>query len=237
MQAEIFCAIDTGDFAQAETLVRRLAGTPCHIKLGLEFFTAQGVAGVEKIRALLGAETKIFLDLKFHDIPTTVAGAVRSALRCRPDFITLHASGGKAMMQAAQAAVIDESRRIGIQPAQLLGVTVLTTLDDADLTAIGQPIPTVGQVVRLAKLAQESGMGGVVCSPLEIEILRREIGREMLLVVPGIRPQESNKDDQKRTMTPAQASQTGADYLVIGRPITQASDPRAAVLEILQSMA
>jgi orotidine-5'-phosphate decarboxylase len=236
MQTQIFCAIDTGDLAQAETMAQSLAGTPCHIKLGLEFFTAQGVTGVEKIRGRIGADTKIFLDLKFHDIPNTVAGAVRSALQCRPDFITLHASGGKTMMQAAQAAVTDESRRRGIQPAQLLAVTVLTTLDDADLAEIGQPIPAVGQVVRLAKLAQESGIGGIVCSPLEIETLRREIGREMLLVVPGIRPLIADKGDQKRTMTPAEAAKLGADYLVIGRPITQASDPRAAALEILQTI-
>jgi orotidine-5'-phosphate decarboxylase len=227
----VFCAIDTADLAEALKLVKRLSGLPLHYKLGLKFFSAQGLAGVEKIRAVAGRKAEIFLDLKFHDIPNTVSGAVRSALRAEPQFLTVHASGGKAMMRAAVEAAHAESRR-----PKILAVTVLTHLDNADLASVGQKAPVADQVLRLAHLAQESGVDGAVCSPHEIEALRAELGKKFLLVVPGIRPVGAVEDDQKRTMTPEEAMQLGADYLVIGRPITGAADPVRAAKDILAAV-
>ncbi len=217
--AGIFCAIDTPDLAAAEKLATDLQGV-VDIKLGLEFFTAHGAAGVAKVRAAAGAETKFFLDLKFHDIPNTAAGAVRSAVAgCAPDFLTVHASGGHAMIRAAAAAA---------GGTKILAVTVLTSLDENELSAVGQGDDTQAQVLRLARLAVDAGAGGIVCSPREIALLRKELPRETLLVVPGIRPAGSAAGDQKRVMTPDEASAAGADYLVIGRPITEAADPVAA---------
>ncbi len=228
MTPRIFCAVDTADPAQAMKLVRQLSGLPLHFKLGLEFFTAQGLAGVEKIRAVMSGKAELFLDLKFHDIPNTVAGAVRSALEANPQFLTVHAAGGSAMMRAAVEVVHTVSR-----PPKILAVTVLTHLDEKDLASVGQSVPVAGQVLRLARLAQESGVDGVVCSPREIEMLRKNLGRDFLLVVPGIRPAAAAADDQKRTLTPEQAIALGADYLVIGRPITESADPSAAARQIL----
>lgn len=228
MTSRIFCALDTADLTQAETWVRQLAGLPLHFKLGLEFFTAQGIVGVEKIRALAGEDAEIFLDLKFHDIPHTVAGAVRSALNARPQFLTIHASGGGAMIRAA----VETAQTVDHRP-KILAVTVLTHLDENDLIAVGQSGHTAEQVLRLAQLAQKSGADGVICSPREIEILRKNLGPDFLLVVPGIRPTNSADSDQKRTLTPEQALKHGADYLVIGRPITGAPDPAKAAQDIL----
>lgn len=226
MTVRIFCAIDTAELEQAVQMVRKLSDTPLHFKLGLEFFIAQGVAGVEKIRAAAGKSAEIFLDLKFHDIPNTVAGAVRSALKAKPQFLTVHASGGAAMMKAAVEAANKQTK--------ILAVTVLTNLDDTDLSSVGQSVPASEQVLRLARLAQKSGVDGIVCSPHEIEILRKNLGKDFLLVVPGIRRADSAQGDQKRTMTPKQAVDLGADYLVIGRPITGASDPLLAARSILE---
>ncbi|MBI3441687.1 MAG: orotidine-5'-phosphate decarboxylase [Proteobacteria bacterium] len=225
MTARVFCAIDTPDLDQSIQLVRNLSAVPLHFKLGLEFFTAQGLAGVEKIRAVAGDRAEIFLDLKLHDIPNTVVGAVSSALCGKPQFLTIHASGGAAMMKAAVAAAEKKTK--------ILAVTVLTNLDDNDLSAIGQATPAADQVLRLARLAQDSGVDGIVCSPHEIKILRQNLGRNFLLVVPGIRPSGSAQGDQKRTMTPKEALDLGASYLVIGRPITAAADPLAAAKTIL----
>lgn len=226
MTSRIFCAVDTADLEQAARLVWKLSSTSLHFKLGLEFFTAQGLVGVEKMRLVAGKQAEIFLDLKFHDIPNTVAGAVRSALKVKPQFMTVHASGGAAMMKAA-VEVADRQTKI-------LAVTVLTNLDDNDLSSIGQATPVSEQVLRLAHLAKESGVDGIVCSPHEIEILRKSLGPGFLLVVPGIRPAGSAAGDQKRTMTPKRAMDLGADYLVIGRPITAAADPLAAAQSILE---
>jgi len=223
--ARIFCAIDTADLERAANLVKQLSSAPLHFKLGLEFFAAQGPAGVEKIRAAAGGHAEIFLDLKFHDIPNTVAGAVRAAMKAKPQFLTVHASGGEAMMKAAVEAAGKQTK--------ILAVTVLTNLDDNDLSSVGQSGPASEQALRLARLAQKSGIDGIVCSPREIEILRKNLGDDFLLVVPGIRPEGSAPGDQKRTMTPQQAVDLGADYLVIGRPITAAADPLAAATGIL----
>jgi orotidine-5'-phosphate decarboxylase len=229
MGCRLFCAIDANSFDGAASLVRRLDGVDVGIKLGLEFFVAEGPQGVDKIRALLRQGTEVFLDLKLHDIPNTVAGAVRAAAKCRPDFITVHTSGGSAMMQAAAEAAAQGGTK-------LLGVTVLTHLDAADLSAVGQGEAVAAQVGRLAKLAAAAGLSGVVCSPQEIALLRGSLPPAMQLVVPGIRPAGADKGDQKRTMTPPEAAALGADYLVIGRPITQAADPARAAAEILESM-
>jgi len=218
----ILVGIDTPDLGIASGLASRLRGAVGGIKLGLEFYNAHGPEGV---RAVAG-DTPLFLDLKYHDIPNTVAGAVRSAVAaCRPRILNVHASGGAAMMRAAVDANRETAAAHGIARPTLIAVTVLTSLDDADLDAVGQRGPAAEQVVRLARLAQDSGCDGVVCSPLEIAALRAACGRDFLLVVPGIRPAGSAEDDQKRVMTPGQAVAAGADYVVIGRPITRAADP------------
>jgi len=227
--ARVFAAIDAPDLASALPLARALAGEVDGLKLGLEFFTAEGRAGVGAVAAL-GAP--LFLDLKLHDIPNTVAGAVRAAAALRPFVMTLHAAGGAAMMRAAQAAA-----EACASPPRLVAVTVLTSLDDSDLVAVGQIRPALDQVRRLAGLAQACGLSGVVCSPHEIEVLRQDCGAGFLLVVPGIRPAGAIAGDQKRVMTPAEAAAAGADILVVGRPITAAADPAAAARAIRRELA
>lgn len=235
MQApRIFCAIDTPDLDAARQLAQTLGGLKLGLKLGLEFFTAQGAAGVDAVRMAAGAETEIFLDLKLHDIPNTVAGAVQAAMRVEADFITLHASGGAEMMRRAVEAAQEAHARTGVRLPRLLGVTVLTALGEDDVRAVGQMTPVEEQVQRLAMLAKGAGLAGVVCSPLEIASLRARLPAPFVLVVPGIRQAQSAQGDQKRVMTPAQAAAAGADYLVIGRPITQAQDPRAAACAIVE---
>lgn len=231
----IFCAIDAANMQEAEDIVRKLARTDIGLKIGLEIFTAEGPSCVERLRALK-PDAKIFLDLKLHDIPNTVAGAIRAAVRCRADFITIHTSGGAAMMKAAVEAAREVAAPLNIQPPALLGVTVLTHMDDGDLESVGQQKPAGDQVLRLAKLADASGLQGVICSPLEIASLRKNLSAHMKLVVPGIRPEGSAAGDQKRTLTPQGAAELGADYLVIGRPITQSSDPAKAAQDILDSL-
>ena len=222
----ILCAIDTQDLARAQSLIAATSGAVGGVKLGLEFFAAQGPAG---IRAAAAAQKNVFLDLKLHDIPNTVAGAVKSSLALDPLLLTLHCAGGGAMMRAAV-----EAR--GSARTKLLGVTVLTSLDDNDLAATGQSGPAAVQVRRLALLAKASGLDGVVCSPQEVAMLREACGKDFLLVVPGIRPAGAAIGDQKRVQTPRQAIEAGADYLVIGRPITEASDPQAAARAILAEL-
>ena len=236
MTCRIFCAIDSNTYDDALAMVNRLSGVPVGIKLGLEFFVAEGPQGVQKLRAAAGADTELFLDLKLHDIPNTVAGAVRAAVRCKPDFITIHTSGGKDMMRAAVLAAQEAAAKDGVKAPKILGVTVLTHIDGMDLDAIGQGYSLGDQVKRLALLAQTSGLAGIVCAPQEIKILRPALDKSMMLVVPGIRPEGAAKDDQKRIMTPSEAARFGADYLVIGRPITQAADPAQAVKDILNSI-
>ncbi len=226
----IYCAIDTADIERAAALAGALAGTIGGIKLGLEFFGAHGPRGV---RRLAKAGLPIFLDLKFHDIANTVAGAVRSVLPLAPAMLTVHAAGGEAMLRAAAEAAAEA----GEARPRVLAVTVLTSLDDRDLEALGQRTPTAEQVVRLAALARAAGVDGAVCSPREAAMLRRELGPDFTLVVPGIRPAWAAAQDQKRTMAPAEAVAAGADYLVVGRPITGADDPAAAARRIAGEMA
>ena len=218
----ILCAIDTPELARAEALIAAVTPAVGGVKLGLEFFVAHGPAG---IRQVAGSAANLFLDLKLHDIPNTVAGAVRAALALDPFLMTLHCAGGAAMLRAAADAR-------GGRRTKLLGVTVLTSLDDADLAATGQNGPAETQVQRLALLAKSAGLDGVVCSPQEVAMLRQACGRDFLLVVPGIRPAGAALGDQKRVQTPRAAVEAGADYLVIGRPITEAPDPADAARAI-----
>ncbi len=226
----IFCAVDTTKLDDALLLAELLSGEVGAIKLGKEFFTAHGPDGVRRIAA---EGHRIFLDFKFHDIPNTVAGAIRAAAGFQCALITIHASGGPAMMKAA----IDAAKEAGPRRPRIVGVTVLTSLDDADLEAVGQQGPAAAQVLRLARLAKASGLDGVVCSPQEVAMLRAEIGDRFSLVVPGVRPSWASADDQKRIMTPGDAVKAGADHLVIGRPITRAADPVGAARRIADEIA
>jgi len=229
MTTRLYAALDTPALPAALALARRLAGRVDGLKLGLEFFVGAGPEGVRKISE---AGAAIFLDLKLHDIPNTVAGAVRAASALAPRMMTLHAGGGPAMLRAARDAAADSA-----DPPLLVAVTVLTSLDDADLAAVGQAGPALDQVRRLAGLAQACGLSGVVCSPLEIAQLRRDCGPDFRLVVPGIRPAGTAAGDQKRVMSPAAAAAAGASDLVVGRPITAAADPAAAAALIRGELA
>lgn len=226
----IFVALDTTSTAEAASLAERLSGYVGGIKLGKEFFTANGPQGVAHVAA---CGMPLFLDLKFHDIPNTVAGAVRAALPLKPFLLNVHAAGGSAMMQAAARAAAEAGT---VRPL-MLAVTVLTSMGPEDLAAVGVPGSVQDQVVRLATLARDAGMDGVVCSAKEIEPLRAALGPDFKLVVPGIRPLWSETGDQKRIVTPAEAVRLGADFLVIGRPITAAPDPVAAARRIAEELA
>ena len=224
MAPQIFCALDRADLDGALALGQALRDVVDGYKLGLEFVTANGPGGVRRIGDL---GRPLFLDLKFHDIPNTVAGAVEAARSLGAAMLTLHVSGGAAMLRAA----VDAARSREPCP-KLIGVTGLTSLNDADLAGLGVAEKVPAQVARLAGLAWESGLDGVVCASHEVALLRSRFAPEFLLVVPGIRPSGSVVADQKRTRSPADAVAAGADVLVIGRPITQASDPRAAAQAI-----
>lgn len=231
----IFVAIDTPDLGAATGLAATLADVAGGLKLGLEFFCSHGPRGVQQVAKAAGG-LPVFLDLKFHDIPNTVAGAVRAACAARPSLLTVHASGGRAMLRAAAEAAADGARLHVTERPQVVAVTVLTSLDAADLSDIGVTRAVDEQVVALAGLAKEVHLDGVVCSPLEVAALRAACGSRFKLVVPGIRPSWAGGDDQKRTMTPAEAMAAGADILVIGRPITGAPDPAVACRRILDEL-
>lgn len=226
----IFVAIDQADLSAAKALVGAVAPYVGGVKVGLEFFNANGAAGVDAISAL-GAP--VFLDLKLHDIPNTVAKAIEalSALAQPPAFLTLHAQGGSAMIAAAAKA-----RDATLPGTSLLAVTVLTSLDGDDLRAMGVNASPLEQVQRLGSLAMIAGADGCVCSPLEVAALRGSLGPDAALMVPGIRPAGSAKGDQKRVMTPVEAVAAGASHLVIGRPITGADDPASAAKAIAQEL-
>jgi orotidine-5'-phosphate decarboxylase len=220
----IFVAIDTPDLGRALALARAVKPHVGGLKVGLEFLTAQGPDGV---RAIAELGLPVFADTKFHDIPNTVAGAAREIAKLGIAIFNIHASGGEAMLCAARQAAPD---------VKLIAVTVLTSLDEKDLDAVGQKGPAADQVVRLASLAQRSGLDGVVCSAWEIAPLRQALGPDFLLVVPGIRPAGSDLADQRRVMTPRDAARAGADILVIGRPISAAADPAEAARAIAASL-
>jgi orotidine-5'-phosphate decarboxylase len=226
----VYVALDTPSVADALDIGRRVAGAVGGVKLGLEFFVANGPGGVSAVAAL---GLPIFLDLKLLDIGNTVAHAIRSVLPLRPAFVTVHASGNAEMLKAAVAAAAEA----GAARPKLLAVTVLTSFAEADLTAVGQIGPIAAQVERLARHAVACGIDGIVCSPRELAPLRRALGPAALLVTPGIRPAGAEAGDQKRIMTPAEAMAAGASYLVIGRPITASADPGAAARRIAAELA
>jgi orotidine-5'-phosphate decarboxylase len=223
----IYVALDTTDVAYAVSLAGKLKGLVGGMKVGKEFFTANGPDGVAQITAV---GMPVFLDLKFHDIPNTVAGAIRAAGKTKCAIVNVHAQGGPAMLHAAGLA----AREVGIPMA--IAVTILTALDEDDLHAVGIPGTVEDQVVRLAKLTQDNGMDGVVCSAQEIMPIRKACGPDFKLIVPGIRPTWAQAGDQKRIMTPSDAVKAGADILVIGRPITGADDPVAAAQLIVDEL-
>ena len=229
----IFCPLDTSSLDTARDWASTLGGHVGGMKIGLEFFSAHGPAGVREITQM---GMPLFLDLKFHDIPNTVAGAVSAVTPLAPYMLNVHAAGGAAMMKAAKQAAEESAASAGVPVPLVIAVTVLTSLDDDDLTAIGVEDAPLEQVVRLARLTQSVGLDGVVCSPREIEAIRAACGPDFKLVVPGIRPAGADVADQKRIMTPPDAARAGANYLVIGRPITQAPDPVAAADAINESL-
>lgn len=227
--ARLFCAVDDTRLAGALRTAALLTGIVGGLKLGKEFFAANGPQGVRSVSQL---DIPLFLDLKFHDIPNTVAGAMRAILPLSPVIVTVHASGGPDMLKAAVDAAGESNN-----PPLVAAVTALTSLDNTDLARVGFS-GDVGDVVgRLANLAQECGTGGVVCSPMEIERLRAQCGADFKLVVPGIRPAGTESSDQKRVRTPGDAIASGADTLVIGRPITAAAEPAAAARAIVAEIA
>jgi len=235
-KARIFCAIDTPDLDRARSLARALAGAVGGIKLGLEFYAARGPDGVRGVMEA-AAGVALFLDLKLHDIPNTVAAALRAAAPLAPRMVNVHAAGGQAMMRAAREAAAEGAAAAGCPPPLVVAVTVLTSLDAADLRALGIGGTVEDQVLRLAELAAAAGLDGVVCSAREIRPLRRALGTGFVLVTPGIRPAGAAPGDQKRVVTPAEALAAGADYLVVGRPITAAPDPAEAARRIVAEAA
>ena len=233
MKNPIIAALDVPSAEQALKLAEQIAPAVGAFKIGKELFVAAGPDIVHRIRAM-GAS--VFLDLKFHDIPNTVAKAVASAVRLDVQMLTIHTSGGGEMMRAAENSAQDMAKSLGLQPPLVLGVTVLTSMDSDALSEIGCETNVAHQVERLALLAVKSGLRGLVCSPLEIADLRQILPAYIQLVTPGIRTDTERADDQKRTLTPREAIQAGANWLVIGRPIYAAEHPRAAAEKILESI-
>lgn len=228
VRSPVIVALDVATLPEALSLADTLSPTECRLKVGKELFTAEGPAVV---RALQGRGFELFLDLKFHDIPNTVAAAVATAADLGVWMVNVHASGGRRMMAAAR-----ERLEQGRYATRLIAVTVLTSMERQDMAEIGLDIEPVTQVQRLAALTADCGLHGVVCSAQEAALLRAQQGTDFLLVTPGIRPATSDAGDQRRIMTPEQAQMAGVSYMVIGRPITQAADPVAALRAINQSL-
>ncbi len=224
MSSPVYVAIDTPDLDKAKSLASQVRNHAGGIKLGLEFFSANGRAGIKEMAAI---GLPIFLDLKLHDIPNTVAKAVQALRPLNPAILTIHAAGGRAMMEDAKAAAPEGTK--------VVGVTVLTSLDQADLAAVGYQGDAKAQVERLTLLAKESGLDGIVCSGEEVAIAKK-LWPNGFFVVPGVRPADGLIGDQKRVVTPRQALDRGASVLVIGRPITQAEDPDAAARAIMATL-
>jgi orotidine-5'-phosphate decarboxylase len=227
--SKVVVALDYADETSALNFVDKIDPSQCRLKVGKEMFT---LFGPEFVRKLVARHFDVFLDLKFHDIPNTVAKAVAAAAELGVWMVNVHASGGKRMMEAAKAAL----EPYGDGAPILIAVTVLTSMEQEDLAQMGINISLAEQVIRLARLAQQSGLDGVVCSSHEAEILKRELGSSFQLITPGIRPVGSDSGDQRRIMTPVEAVDAGADYLVIGRPITQAESPTQVLTDINASL-
>ncbi len=229
----IFCALDTTDTEIAVALAQSVKASVGGIKLGLEFFCAKGAPGFQ---AVADTGVPIFLDLKFHDIPNTVAGAIRAVAPLGPKILTIHTQGGPEMMRRAAETAAEEADKHGHEKPWVVGVTILTSLDGTDLQAIGVQDSVEDQVARLAALAMNNGLDGMVCSPREITLARKATHENFKLIVPGIRPAGTDVGDQKRVLTPSDAVEAGADVLVIGRPITLADNPAAAAQAIADSL-
>lgn len=225
MRDRLIVALDVSDAFAARELVRRIGDSAGVYKVGLQLFTAEGPSIV---REIVESGRKVFLDLKLHDIPTTVRHAVKSAVTTGASMLTVHASGGSAMLQAAAEAADGK--------LTLLGVTVLTSFSDEDLTQVGVPTRVLSQVLRMAALARNAGLGGIVTSPREAAEARRELGEGFAIVTPGIRPAGADVNDQQRSATPASAIEAGVSHIVVGRPITHAVDPAQAARAILAEM-
>lgn len=230
---KVFVALDYPDAASAFALFRRLQPVNPYFKVGLELFVS---AGPSFVQSLTDNGGKVFLDLKFHDIPNTVAGAVRSSVRLGVEYLNVHCGGGSEMLRAAALANGEEAKKLSIARPKLLGVTVLTSLDDAGIREIGFPRSASAQVKEFVELAQAAGLDGVVCSAQELALVRSIAGPKFETMIPGIRPAGSGSDDQKRTLTPKEAASAGANCLVVGRPITKAADPVAALEGILRDL-
>ncbi len=229
----LIVALDVASMDALKATVARLGDSVNFYKVGMELFYA---AGEQTVTYLKEQNKNVFLDLKLHDIPNTVAHGVSSLTRLGVNLITLHGQGGKVMMEAAVQAAHETAARLGVKRPKLLAVTVLTSFDDENWQATGGQLPIAEQVIRLAKLAKEAGMDGVVASPLEAKLIREACGDDFLIVTPGIRPSFAQANDQKRIATPSSALKDGASMLVIGRPITQADEPAEAARMIIEEM-
>ena len=231
---QLIVALDVENLAAANHLVTTLSDDVKWFKVGKQLFTTVGPAAV---KLLLDAKKDIFLDLKFHDIPNTVAGAVASGTKIGAHMINMHASGGFEMMRAAAESAQKQASELGISKPTLLGVTVLTSVDEANFQRdFGTSRTIEDQVAYLAELSQKAGLDGVVASPLEIGLIRKVCGDDFVIVTPGVRPAWAASNDQQRVMTPAEAVDAGADYIVVGRPITAADKPHEAARRILQEI-
>ena len=233
-QNQLIVALDVENLAAANALITTLSDEVKWFKIGKQLFTAVGPTSVKLLRE---AKKNIFLDLKFHDIPNTVAGAVASATKIGANMINMHASGGLEMMRAAREAAEKQASELGFPQPTLLGVTVLTSVDETNFQRdFGTQRELKDQVAYLAELSQKAGLDGVVASPLEIGLIRKVCGDDFVIVTPGVRPAGAASNDQQRVMTPGEAIDAGADYIVVGRPITAADNLREAARAILQEM-
>ncbi len=233
-QNQLIVALDVENLAAAKQLVTTLSDEAKWFKIGKQLFTVVGPASINLLRE---AKKDIFLDLKFYDIPNTVAGAVASGTKVGANMINMHASGGFEMMRAAREAAEKQAFELDISKPTLLGVTILTSVDEVSFQRdFGTQCQLNDQVAYLAELSQKAGLDGVVASPLEIELIRKVCGNDFVIVTPGVRPMWAASNDQQRVMTPAEAIEAGADYIVVGRPITASDNPRESARAILQEI-
>lgn len=229
----LIAALDFHTMADVKALVETLGDSVSYYKVGMELFYS---VGGEVVRYLREKDKHVFLDLKLHDIPNTVAGGLCSLMNLGADILNVHASGGYTMMKTAADRLRAEAEKQGVPCPKLIAITVLTSINQEDWDGVGQTLPIKDAVVRLAKLAKSAGLDGVVASPQEAALIREACGEDFLIVTPGVRPAGSAVNDQSRIATPATALKNGASHLVIGRPIRAAADPKAAVEAILKEM-